>query len=89
MKKKLKKFGTSTSVAEVQNISQHGIWILVDHEEFFLDFLRYPWFRDATISQIYDVQYLYQKHLHWPAIDVDLEVASLKNPAAYPLVYKS
>ena len=88
MKKTLKKSGKNISVAEVQNISQHGIWILVDQEEFFLDFSNYPWFQDATINQIYDVQYFHQKHLHWPALDVDLEVDSLRYPAAYPLVYK-
>ncbi len=88
MKKKLKQPGTNTSVAEVQNISQHGIWILVNHEEFFLSFDQFPWFKKATISDIYDLEIHHQKHLHWPALDIDLEVETLKHPAAYPLIYK-
>lgn len=88
MKTKLKKPGKSTSNAEVQNISQHGIWILIDEKEFFLPFAQYPWFQEATVNQIYDVQYEHKKHLHWPSLDVDLEVDSLKQPEAYPLIYR-
>ncbi|MBX9831398.1 DUF2442 domain-containing protein [Candidatus Babeliales bacterium] len=88
MPKKLKKSGKSTSVAEVQNISNHGIWILIGDKEFFLSFTQYPWFQKATVDQIYDMEYHHQKHLHWPSLDVDLEVESLEHPEAYPLIYK-
>ncbi|WP_420886735.1 DUF2442 domain-containing protein [Candidatus Kuenenia stuttgartensis] len=27
-------------------------------------------------------------HLHWPDLDIDLEIDSLENPEKYPLVYK-
>ncbi|QQR48954.1 DUF2442 domain-containing protein [bacterium] len=88
MAKKLKKPGKSTSIAEVQNISNHGIWILIDDREFFLSFAQYPWFQKATVDQIYDMHFYHEKHLHWPSLDVDLEVESLKYPDAYPLIYK-
>ena len=85
MQKKLNQAGKSTSVAEVQGISQHGFSILIDDREFFLPFVNYPWFKQATVQQIYEMQYQYGKHLHWPSLDVDLEVASLEYPEAYPL----
>ena len=35
MQKKSKKPGKSISVAEIQNISQQGIWLFVENQEFF------------------------------------------------------
>lgn len=88
MQKKLKKSGKNISAVEVQNISQHAIWILVNNKEFFLPFTEYPWFKNATIDQICMVELLHKKHLRWPSLDVDLEIESLQHPGAYPLMYK-
>jgi hypothetical protein len=89
MQKKLKKRGKNIFVkVEIQNISKEGIWILIDDREFFLSFTHYLWFQKATIEQIYDFQFLHQKHLHWPHLDIDIELDSLKYPATYTLIYK-
>ena len=89
MPKKLQKPGKVILInVEIQNISQKGIWILVNDQEFFLPFIKYPWFQKATIEQIYNLQFLHEKHLHWPALDVDIDIESLKYPDAYPLKYK-
>lgn len=88
MKKKLKMPGKSTSAAEIQNISNHGIWIFVNEQEFFLSFDKYPWFQKATIDQIYDFTFSHGKHLHWTSLDVDLDVETLNSPDAYPLKYR-
>lgn len=88
MIKKLKKPGKTTSIAEIQNISNYGIWIFVNDREYFLSFDKYPWFQKATISQIYDFKLSNGKHLHWPDLDVDLDVNVLQDPDAYPLKYK-
>ncbi len=88
MAKKLKKLGKSTSAsAEIQNISNQGIWILINDQEFFMPFKEFPWFLTATIEQIYNLEFFHEKHLHWPALDVDLELESLKHLEAYPLKY--
>ena len=86
-KKKSKNSGKSISVAEIQNISKQGIWIFIANQEFFLPFEEYPWFRNATIDQIYDFQFNKGKYLHWPKLDIDLDIEILKNPDAYPLKY--
>lgn len=88
MSKKLKKLGNNIlKIAEVQNISNKGIWVLVGDEEFFMPFEEFPWFLSATIEQIYTLEFFHGKHLYWPKLDVDIEVESLKNLESYPLKY--
>ena len=77
---------TTTSAAEVIHISKHGFWLLLDDEELLVPFDQFPWFRKGTIEQIFDVQWPTHDHLYWPALDVDLSVQSIRDPAAFPLV---
>ena len=71
--------------AEVVGITRFGIWVLVNGHEYFLDYEKFPWFKSATVKQIYNLQYKFGIHLRWPDIDVDLEVGSLNNLKKYPL----
>ena len=80
--------GKNTSPAEVQDISRNGIWLLIQGREYFLAYAEYPWFKEATLSAIYNLELLHGTHLHWPDLDVDLELESLQQPERYPLVYK-
>ena len=78
--------GPGTSVAEVTHVSKHGFWLLLDTEEVLVPFAQFPWFREATIGQLSDVQWPTPDHLYWPQLDVDLSVASIRNPDDFPLV---
>lgn len=78
--------GTSTSVAEVTNISKHGFWLLLGAEELLLPFADFPWFHQATVDQLCDVEWPTPDHLYWPQLDVDLSVASIRNPENFPLI---
>ena len=80
--------GTGTSEAEVLNVSARGLWLYVAGKEYFLSYEEYPWFRTATIDAILNVQLLNSRHLHWPDLDVDLEVDSLEHPENYPLMFR-
>lgn len=80
--------GKNISHAEVQNISKHGIWLYVKGQEYLLPFKDYPWFKDAKVAEIQNVRLLHGMHLHWPDLDVDLELESLQNPEKYPLIYQ-
>lgn len=80
--------GKSISPAEVQDISRNGIWLLVQEKEYFLPYSDYPWFKEAKLAAIYNLKMLHGSHLHWPDLDVDLELESLQQPEKYPLVYK-
>lgn len=78
--------GRSTSPVEVTNISQHGLWLLLNDEELFLPFADFPWFRDAAVGKIVHVELPSSGHLYWPELDVDLAVESIRHPEQFPLV---
>jgi hypothetical protein len=78
--------GTSTSAPEVTNISKHGFWILLDERELFLAFDHFPWFRDAPVRAIPDLERPHPTHLYWPELDVDLTLRSIEHPEEHPLV---
>ncbi len=82
------RLGKSTSNPEILGVSKNGVWMLVAGKEYFLPFRDFPWFRDAKISEIYNVHLSHGSHLRWPDLDVDLHVESLENPSHYPLIYK-
>ena len=86
---KLKELGKNSSNVEVTQISTHGIWLFVKGVEYFLSFKNFPWFENATVAQIHNVELLHSFHLRWPNLDVDLHIESLTNLEKYPLVYKS
>jgi hypothetical protein len=86
MKTKSAKRGKPSSAVEVANVSPHGFWLLIDRTEHFLPFDQFPWFREATIGQLFNVQLPSPHHLHWPDLDVDLAVESLTHPERYPLL---
>jgi hypothetical protein len=83
------RLGRSTSQAEVTNVSPHGFWLFVGERELFVPFQHFPWFRDASIRAITNVQLPSPHHLYWPDLDIDLAVESIEHPERYPLVSKA
>ena len=79
--------GTNISDVEVSVVSTKGFWILVHKKEYFLSFEKYPWFYNARIAEIMNVELLHQHHLRWQDLDVDLELESLEHPEQYPLCF--
>lgn len=77
------------SVAEVTHVSRGGFWLLLDAEELLVPFTSFPWFRNATIDQLMDVQWPTSDHLYWPQLDVDLSVASIRKPDDFPLTARA
>jgi hypothetical protein len=80
--------GTGSSEVEVTQISKHGIWLLLHEKEHFLSFEDFPWFKDASVSAIHNVELLSEHHLYWSDLDVDLAVESIDRPESFPLVAK-
>ena len=78
--------GRNISPAEVTNVSVHGFWLFVGARELFVPFQHFPWFRDASIGEITNVQLPSPHHLYWPDLDIDLAVESIEHPEKYPLV---
>jgi hypothetical protein len=80
------KVGSGTSKAEVLNISPHGFWLYVAEKEYFLDFDHFPWFREAAVAQIFNVEFSHGHHLYWPDLDVDLDLDRISHPETFPLI---
>ncbi len=78
--------GKRTLAVEVGNVSPPGLWLFVWDREVFAPFKDFPWFQDASIRQIANVELPSPNHLYWPALDIDLAVESLDHPERYPLV---
>ena len=81
--------GASTSAIEVSLVSSRGFWLLLGDEEVFVPFADFPWFEKATVEQITTVEWPSPDHLYWPLLDVDLAVASIRDPSAFPLISRS
>ena len=82
------KHGASTLKPEITNISEHGFWIFLKAKEYFLPFEQFPWFKNANVKQIAEVQLWHNKHLYWPSLDVDLSFNIIEHPEKYNLIAK-
>jgi hypothetical protein len=78
--------GGNTSGVEVTNVSEHGIWLLVDGDELFLPFDKFPWFKDAPVGKIFNIERPQPHHLYWPELDIDLHIDSIVDPERFPLM---
>lgn len=81
--------GRPTSGPELTNVSAHGMWLLYGGRELYLPFSEFPWFADASIRQLVAVSEPRPGHLRWAALDVDLPIDAIDNPAAYPMVARA
>jgi Protein of unknown function (DUF2442) len=77
--------GASTSGVEVTAIAADGFWLSLDGRELFVSFAEFPWFEGASAEAVSRIERPQPHHLRWPAIDVDLSVASIERPERYPL----
>jgi hypothetical protein len=72
--------------AEVTKIDHQGIWLLIGQKDLFLPYEEFPWFRNASVAAIRDVELLSDHHLHWSQLDIDLAIESIENPEQFPLI---
>jgi len=81
--------GAGTLGVEVTNVSAHGFWLILGTEELFVPFSQFPWFKDAPIAKLMNVELVQPHHLYWPDLDVDLAVDSIRHPEKFPLVART
>lgn len=79
--------GTGTSTIEVTDISPQGIWVLAGDEEIFLPFETFPWFKSARVESILKVEEQAPGHYHWPDLDIDLDLDTMRHPERYPRTF--
>ena len=80
-----KTLGKNAPDLEVTNISRNGIWLWVKGRELFMAYEDFPWFKDASVSKITNVQEPSPGHFFWPDLDVDLSLEIIEQPEKYPI----
>jgi len=48
----------------------------------------FPWFKDAPIGKILNVEQPTPGHFYWPDLDVDLGLETIERPERFPLKAK-
>jgi hypothetical protein len=81
----LRPHGTATSGIEITNISSHGVWLLAGDRELFMSYEDFPWFKDAPVGKVLNVEEQSPGHFYWPDPDVDLGLETIENPEKFPL----
>ena len=76
--------GKHVSQLEITNISSHGVWLFARGEEFFMSYENFPWFKDAPIGSVLNVEEPTPNHFYWPELDVDLGKDSIEHPERFP-----
>jgi hypothetical protein len=85
---KSQKHGKSTSSkAEISGITQFGIWMIINGYEYYLSYKEFPWFKTASVENLYNFEFKFKKYLRWPNLDIDLDIDTFKNLEKYPLKY--
>jgi len=79
--------GQNISDVDISLVTTNGFWIFVQSREYFLSFDEYPWFRNARIADLMNVELKSQYHLRWNDLDIDIELDSLEHPECYPLCF--
>jgi hypothetical protein len=77
--------GNNISAPEITHISTHGVWLLAAEHELFMPYDEFPWFKDAPVKHIINVQEVSPGHFYWPDLDVDLSPESISKPERFPL----
>ena len=49
----------SPTEAEVTSVSRHGLWVLAKDKGHLLPYDKFPWFKDARLSEILEVELLH------------------------------
>ncbi|WP_299695479.1 DUF2442 domain-containing protein [uncultured Vibrio sp.] len=75
-------------MVKVLGVNPLGLWLLAEGEEHFLSFEEFPWFKNATVESVFNVEKQGRSGFCWPELDVDLTLDGIKHPEKYPLKAK-
>ena len=72
----------------IERVASEGFWLKLGSEVLFVPFAGFPWFKDVLIAKLANVKRPQPHHLHWPDLDIDLAVESIRDPKKFPLIAK-
>lgn len=84
----LKINGNNTSV-KVLTITANGILLSIPDGDFFLNYNDFPWFKNASVNDVFDVEMEGDSAVRWDKLNVDLEIESILHPEKYPVTMKN
>jgi hypothetical protein len=82
------KHGTNILTSNITSITHFGFWVLNEDKKYFISFTDYPAFKDVSVDKIFNLKIVSPGQLHWPDIDIDIEIDALENPHRFPLSHK-
>jgi len=85
---KSKTLGKNTDKAEITHISANGVWLLAGGRELFMSYENFPWFKDAPVGNIIQIEETHIGHFYWPDLDVDLTTEIIEHPERFPIKMK-
>ena len=83
-----KTLGKNIASVEVTHISGNGVWLLTGDRELFMSYDNFPWFKDAPVGKILNVEEPRSGHFYWPDLDVDLTDEIIEHPEQFPVKMK-
>ncbi len=85
---KISKQNSTNTFAKVLVVTENGMLIALPTGDYFMPYTQFPWFKEAKVSEVMQVEAVGDDALRWDALDVDLEIESIIQPEKYPLIYK-
>jgi hypothetical protein len=70
---------------EVTHISRSRVLLVYNGRELFMSYDDFPWFKEAPVGKIINVQEPSPGHFYWPELDTDLEIETIEHPERFPL----
>ena len=84
----LSALGKNTLPIDVTHVSSHGVWLLAGDHELFMSYENFPWFKDAPVGKILNVEEPRPGHFYWPDLDVDLSEEIIAHRERFALKVK-
>lgn len=81
--------GKKKDKIEVKSVNKDGVGLIIKGKEYFMSFKHFPWLRYLTIGELSTIELRYGEDIVIPALEIELELESLTNPANYPLLDKT
>jgi hypothetical protein len=60
--------------------------IILGGKELFLSYEDFPWFKDAPVGHIINVEQPSPGHFRWPQLDIDLGAETIERPGDFSLM---
>ena len=61
---------------------------MLSEQTLFMSYDDFPWFKDASVGKVLNVEEPSPGHFYWPDLDIDVGLETIENPENFPLKAK-